>query len=381
MKRFISFLLLLSLLFSIHAVTVVHISDPHYLSSSLFDYERLRNLMMKSDGKATHIMDKVMDEFVEEMKELKPDAVVITGDLTYNGEKQSHLELRSYLVPLQEEGIKVYVTVGNHDTLTSPYALLKEGAVETEGTSPMEGEEIWSDFGYGKAEYQDGASSSYLTRIKDDIWLLVLDSNNGSSGSVRQKTLTWMEGAIKAVKAKGGKIICATHQNLFVHNPRYTFGYQINNSSSVLTILNKYGIKLNLSGHLHIQHIKEEKGVKEIAAESFADWPLQYGILEIQDDGSYSYCTKEIQNKDLIEEAQLIFDASTSYVFSKSLQGEDMDLMMEVCQKLNREYFRGMVDGYDEDALELFPKGNRMTNYLELIISDTSDHRKTKGTI
>ena len=61
MKRFISFLLLLSLLFSIHAVTVVHISDPHYLSSSLFDYERLRNLMMKSDGKATHIMDKVMD--------------------------------------------------------------------------------------------------------------------------------------------------------------------------------------------------------------------------------------------------------------------------------------------------------------------------------
>ena len=160
MKRFIYFLLLLSLLFSIHAVTVVHISDPHYLSSSLFDYERLRNLMMKSDGKATHIMDKVMDEFVEEMKELKPDAVVITGDLTYNGEKQSHLELRSHLVPLQEEGIKVYVTVGNHDTLTSPYALLKEGAVETEGTSPMEGEEIWSDFGYGKAEYQDGASSS-----------------------------------------------------------------------------------------------------------------------------------------------------------------------------------------------------------------------------
>lgn len=385
-KKFplLSLILLLLFLFpscSEKDITLVHISDPHYLSSSLFDYERLRDLMLRSDGKSTHIMDRVMDEFVSEMIKLKPEAVVITGDLTYNGEKDSHLELREKLRPLMEKGIKVYTTVGNHDTLTTPYALLKDRVVETDGTSPLEGEEIWLDYGYGKAEYQDQASSSYLTNIKDDLWLLVLDTNNGSGGSVRKATLLWMDEVLKEVKEKGGRIISATHQNLFIHNPRYTFGYQINNSENVVDIYRENGVKLNLSGHLHIQHITKENGITEIAAESFADWPLQYGVLKIGKDGAYSYSTKELREKGLVEEAKTVFDSSTAYKFMKNISSPDLDKMTEVAEKLNREYFRGKVDECDKEALELWNDEYRLSNYLMTIAGDTTDYRVTEGEI
>ena len=310
MKRLFSLIAFVLIVASIYATTIVQISDIHYLSPSLYDYDRLRNLTLIGDGKATHIMDKVMDEFVSEMLELSPDAVVVTGDLTYNGEKKSHEELKDKLSILEKNGIKVFVLMGNHDTgNATPYALYKDKVVETEGITAMEAEELWMDFGYGEAVSKDPVSNSYMAEVSDNLWIMCIDSNNGSGGSVRSKTLTWMENALRVANIKEKKVITATHQNLFVHNPRYTFGYQINNSNKVVDILKKWGVKLNLSGHLHIQHITKESGITEIAQESFSDWPLQYGVIEIDDNGRYSYFTKEIGNKDLVDEAQFVFDS------------------------------------------------------------------------
>ena len=382
MKRLFSLIAFVLIVASIYATTIVQISDIHYLSPSLYDYDRLRNLTLKGDGKATHIMDKVMDEFVSEMLEISPGAVVVTGDLTYNGEKKSHEELKDKLSILEKNGIKVFVLMGNHDTgNATPYALYKDGVVETEGITAMEAEELWMDFGYGEAVSKDPVSNSYMAEVSDNLWIMCIDSNNGSGGSVRSKTLTWIENALRVANIKEKKVITATHQNLFVHNPRYTFGYQINNSNKVVDILKKWGVKLNLSGHLHIQHITKESGITEIAQESFSDWPLQYGVIEIDDNGRYSYFTKEIGNKDLVDEAQFVFDSSTQYKFTNNIESENKDKMTEVATVLNREYFRGKVDDYNKDALALWDESYRMTSYLNLIANDTRDYRSVEGSL
>ena len=382
MKRLFSLIAFVLIVASIYATTIVQISDIHYLSPSLYDYDRLRNLTLIGDGKATHIMDKVMDEFVSEMLELSPGAVVVTGDLTYNGEKKSHEELKDKLSILEKNGIKVFVLMGNHDTgNATPYALYKDGVVETEGITAMEAEGLWMDFGYGEAVSKDPVSNSYMAEVSDNLWIMCIDSNNGSGGSVRSKTLTWIENALRVANIKEKKVITATHQNLFVHNPRYTFGYQINNSNKVVDILKKWGVKLNLSGHLHIQHITKESGITEIAQESFSDWPLQYGVIEIDDNGRYSYFTKEIGNKDLVDEAQFVFDSSTQYKFTNNIESENKDKMTEVATVLNREYFRGKVDDYNKDALALWDESYRMTSYLNLIANDTRDYRSVEGSL
>lgn len=381
MKRLFSFLVIFLVIVSSYATTIVHISDIHYLSPTLFDYERLRKLTLEGDGKATHIMDQVLDEFISEMLILSPDAVMVTGDLTYNGEKKSHEELRSKLSILEDNNIKVFVLMGNHDTGKNPYALYKDKVVETDGISPMEAEELWMDYGYGEAISKDPVSNSYMAEVSDGIYIMCLDSNNGSGGSVRSRTLSWMEGALKVAELKGKKVISATHQNLFIHNMRFTFGYQINNSKNVVDILTKWGVKLNLSGHLHNQHITKENGITEIAAESFSDWPLQYGIIEIDDSGSYTYCTKEIGNKTLIEEAQFVFDSSTAYKVVGNLENQEKERMTRVAQQLNREYFRGKVDEYDSEALMMWDEGYQKASYLNGIANDTNDYRVTEGSI
>lgn len=382
MKRIFALIAFILIIASIYATTIVQISDIHYLSPSLYDYDRLRNLTLTGDGKASHIMDKVMDEFISEMLELSPDAVIVTGDLTYNGEKKSHEELKEKLSTLENNGIKVFVLMGNHDTgNATPYALYKDGVVEIEGISPMEAEELWMDFGYGEAVSRDPVSNSYMAEVSDNLWIMCIDSNNGSGGSVRSKTLSWMENVLRVANIKEKKVITATHQNLFVHNPRYTFGYQINNSNKVVDILKKWGVKLNLSGHLHIQHITKENGITEIAQESFSDWPLQYGVIVIDDNGRYSYFTKEIGNKDLVDEAQFVFDSSTQYKFTNNIESEDKEKMTEAAIVLNREYFRGKVDDYDREALALWDESYRMTSYLNLISNDTRDYRSIEGTL
>ncbi|MGN1164189.1 MAG: metallophosphoesterase family protein, partial [Candidatus Ornithospirochaeta sp.] len=293
-------------------------------------------------------------------------------------EKMSHEELKAMFSRLEKNGTKVFVLMGNHDTGRTPYALLSDSVAEAEGISPMEAEELWMEYGYGEAVSKDPQSNSYLAAISDDIWLIALDTNNGSGGSVRKKTLAWMENALKMAEIKGKKVISATHQNLFIHNPRYTFGYQINNSSQVVSLYKKYGVSLNLSGHLHIQHIAEENGIVDISAESFSDWPLQYGIITINDDYSYTYCTKELDDQRLIMESLLAFDSSTESKFST---GIDDEKMLDLAKVLNREYFRGYVDDYDTDALEKWRNRDdlRMSGYIVSIAGDRNDYRTYSG--
>ena len=132
---------------------------------------------------------------------------------------------------------------------------------------------------------------------------------------------------------------------------------------------------------MYIQHITKESGITEIAQESFSDWPLQYGVIEIDDNGRYSYFTKEIGNKDLVDEAQFVFDSSTQYKFTNNIESENKEKMTEVAIVLNREYFRGKVDDYNKDALALWDESYRMTSYLNLIANDTRDYRSVEGSL
>ena len=58
---------------------------------------------------------EVMDAFLDDMKEEDPDLLILSGDLTLDGEKASHEELAELLEGLSEAGIEVAVIPGNHD--------------------------------------------------------------------------------------------------------------------------------------------------------------------------------------------------------------------------------------------------------------------------
>ena len=52
-------------------------------------------------------------------------------------------------------------------------------------------------------------------------------------------------------------------------------------------------MRLFLSGHLHIQHIRTEGDLTEIASSALCSWPCQYGMLTSKD-GIWSYETRRL---------------------------------------------------------------------------------------
>ena len=70
--------------------------------------------------------------FWRKRTEKQPDALILSGDLTQNGEKVNHEELAKKLRLLESQGVPVVVIPGNHD-INHPSAASFEGTEKKEG--------------------------------------------------------------------------------------------------------------------------------------------------------------------------------------------------------------------------------------------------------
>lgn len=385
-------IIVVSLLFSITGcskpeLTIVHVSDMHYFSPSLIENEDFMwKVAMESDGKDTVQSALIAQAFVDDIIKLKPDAVVVTGDLTLNGEEASHEELRDLLGKLKDIGIEVYVMTGNHDVNMTAYRYTNDGVEEVPSFGSQRFEDHWWDFGYGEALSQDRWSNSYIAELNEKTWLLSVDSNTGSKGTIRKSTLDWIDENLAKANQEGIRVISATHQNLFVHNENFVWGYQLNNAAALIELYEKYGVEVNLSGHLHVQTIVESNGIADIAVSALVDTPLQYGILTVSGD-KLSYRTREISNEALKSKAKEVFDECTrNKVKNELLNVSDpvvAQKMMDIAVQLNREYFLGRFSKVDEEALALWKESDSFfAKYLVSIYEGAEarkDNRKWKN--
>lgn len=368
-------------------LTIVHVSDMHYFSPSLIENEDFMwKVAMESDGKDTVQSALIAQAFVDDIIKLKPDVVVITGDLTLNGEEASHEELRDLLGKLKDIGIEVYVMTGNHDVNMTAFRYTNDGVEEVPSFGSQRFEDHWWDFGYGDALSQDRWSNSYIAKLNEKTWLLAVDSNTGSKGTIRKSTLDWIDENLAKAKQEGIRVISATHQNLFVHNENFVWGYQLNNAAALIELYEKYGVEVNLSGHLHVQTIVESNGIADIAVSALVDTPLQYGILTVSGD-KLSYRTRELSNAALRSKAKEVFDECTrNKVKNELLNVSDpvvAQKMMDIAVQLNREYFLGRFSKEDEEALALWKESDSFfAKYLVSIYEGAGarkDNRKWKN--
>lgn len=353
-------------------VTIVHTSDLHYLSPSLIENEEfLLRTMENGDGKNLLHSSLIADSFISDMLSLKPDVVVLTGDLTLNGEIESNEELKEKLKKLKDEGITVLVISGNHDVNQKAYRYTDSSVEEIKSLTSQEFENLWWDYGYGDAIEKDDWSNSYIYEASPKLWLLCIDSNTGIKGTIRGVTLTWIEKKLKEANDKGIEVISFTHQNLFVHNPNYTWGYQLDNANKLIELYKKYNVKLNLSGHLHIQSIKEEDNITDIAVSSLINTPNQYGIVKVNGD-KFSYKTKEISDKEVKEESKLIFDKATR---NKAENAFNDEKTVEAAVTINREYFAGFINT-SFDISTLFSSNEFFSEYIKTIYREKGKDNK-----
>ena len=171
-------------------------SDTHYMSPSLTDYgAAFDQLVNSSDGKVIRYQPQLWQAFESEVLEAHPDALILSGDLSLNGEKANHLEFAEKLRKIKDAGIPVYVIPGNHD-INKPNAgeYFGDQRTDVESVTSEEFREIYGEFGYNEAKSEAPDSLSYLVELNDTTWLMMLDTmvcepENEVYGEIKEETL------------------------------------------------------------------------------------------------------------------------------------------------------------------------------------------------
>ena len=304
MKRFLFFLFSLTalLLFVLSAFgcasadfDVIIGTDLHYISPSINDNgEYFMAVLANGDGKLAQYAEEITEAFLFDVIDRSPSALILTGDLTFNGAAESHRDLAEKLRSVEKYGIPVFVTTGNHDLYNRNAALFSGNSYER--LTPFTSEDfrtVYEEFGFDEALSADSDSLSYLARIAEDTLLLMLDFNTlHDPCGISEVTLRWVEEQLNTAQKEGMHVLAAGHQNLFQHS-MFVSGYMIGNSGKLLSLFEKYGVELFLSGHLHIQHIVSERNITEIATSALCLSPCHYGVLQVKN-GEFSYHTERV---------------------------------------------------------------------------------------
>jgi 3',5'-cyclic AMP phosphodiesterase CpdA len=215
-------------------------------------------------------------EFVlNELDQLNLDFLLIPGDLTQHGEPENHRWLADRLSKLP---YPAYVIPGNHDLVEKSATDRAIGADEFAG--------YYQKFGYNSDRLY------YSQTLLPGVRLIGLNSiffdDKGkqiSMGRIDDEQLNWLQKTLAG--AAGEMVMVMVHHNVIEHLPGQTLSpmgrrYMLQNASELLGILQKSGVQLLFTGHLHIQDVAQHQGISEITTGSLVSYPHPYRILEFQ---------------------------------------------------------------------------------------------------
>lgn len=373
-------------------------TDLHYISPALTDHGAyFTRMLANSDGKVTAYIDELTDAFLSQAIKKKPDGLILSGDLSFNGARRSHEDLAAKLRAVREAGIPVYVIPGNHDLYSYASASFSGDAyTRVENITSDAFAEIYRGFGFDAALSRDPYSLSYIAEPVPGLRLLMLDTNTQHmTGAVAQNTFTWLEGELQKARRDGAKVIAVSHQNLFAHSSVISRGFVISNASLLCALYERYGVSVNLSGHIHMQHTAASKaGLPEIATSSLAVSPCQYGVLEIEG-GAAQYHTETVDvaawakaagktDENLLHFSQYAADffAATTLRQAAAKLGDspDASILAAWLAELNAAYFSGRMDTVDptsDMAARWRGADSFFGRYVESILSEElRDHTR-----
>ncbi|HEY9059535.1 MAG TPA: metallophosphoesterase [Pseudobacteroides sp.] len=278
-------------------------SDPHYFAPELGTTGSAFQAYLAQDRKLIAESSAISASMVKELKKSDAKIVLISGDLTKDGEKLSHHQFSKLLKGLEKSGKKVFVIPGNHD-INNPESNSYSGdkATPVENVSPEQFKKIYNSFGYAEAISRDKNSLSYVVEPVSGLRIIAMDSalyneNEGkpspvTAGRLNEDTYKWIKQQIKAAKAKGKTVIGFMHHGLLEHfngQTQYFGEFVINNWEKTSEELADLGMEAVFTGHYHAQDISSKttaagNKIYDIETGSLVSYPSPYRIVDITKD-------------------------------------------------------------------------------------------------
>ena len=154
-------------------ISDLHVMAPELLINDGTAFQDYLNCDRKMLRESAEILDTLMNDILD----LKPDLVFVTGDMTKDGERVSHEMVAKQLYRLVNAGIQVLVVPGNHD-INNPDAKYFDGDITTpaETITRREFANIYRDMGYDEHSRRDPDTLSYCREVGSDLSILAIDA-------------------------------------------------------------------------------------------------------------------------------------------------------------------------------------------------------------
>lgn len=244
-------------------------SDLHFYDPSLGVDGPAFEEYVKHDRKMLSESTALNRELIQQLKHEKPRFLIVTGDLTKDGERINHERVASLFADLQRSGTDVYVIPGNHDIANGASVQFRgDETLPVPSVTPAEFRGIYNRFGYDRAFSRDRHSLSYAVEPVPGLILLALDSNiygeyetgkkPETNGRLRRETLLWIEAILFEAREKRKGVIVAMHHGIVEHYPdnENLYGeYVLENHGTVAELFARYNVRTIFTGHFHAQDI------------------------------------------------------------------------------------------------------------------------------
>lgn len=252
---------------NVQPVRFAVISDPHLYDARLGTTGSAFETCLAADPKLLALSEPILQAAVRDIIRSNVRFVIVSGDLTKDGELVDHLLMVRYLGKLKRAGIQVFVVPGNHDINNHDAARYSgDTATPIPTVGPLLFRLLYSPFGYGQAIDRAPDSLSYVAEPVPGLWLLALDSVKWQEsaqsehpvvgGRLSDATLAWALQKLQQAQVRGKKVIAFMHHGVNLHfgaEPTVFGDFLVDNWRAVGPTLANAGLKVIFTGHYHSQ--------------------------------------------------------------------------------------------------------------------------------
>ncbi len=297
------------------------ISDIHYYPKELTGnycdayMDSLKVEVGRESYQAEGLLNSALAALEEHAKTNGMEYVIVSGDLTADGEYLAHVKLAEKLEQFEKDtGLKVLVANGNHDINRSDVATTYENGYEEKARpiTPEEFLDVYKNLGYDLAYHQyvpeSGKGNMLSYSVRDDGYrIIMMDVSKYSadmtkdgtdvgetSGAFSDAFLDWVLEEIADAKSKNETVLGVIHHNLvphFANEYKIMQGFNVDGWNEISEQLADAGMNFSLTGHVHINDIAEivsDDGEKltEVSMSSITSFPNYIREMQFTTDGA-----------------------------------------------------------------------------------------------
>lgn len=291
------------------------ISDTHLIADSLHDHGQAFSQMQKtSQGKDLYYQETALSAFVRMAQKKKPAAIIVTGDVTFNGERVSAEKFAEIFKPLEET--QLLVLPGNHDIYDG---WAREFRGKKQYYAGQISPRMWRNIfktSYKNAVSVDDKSLAYSVQLNPNYLLILADSNEygkeesttapATAGFLGREQRRWIKAQLQYASENNLQVIFCMHHNLYAHNPAVNKGYVVDDYRELRKLLAQYNVKLVFSGHIHAQNImlpQDPCPATEVVTASFCSNDQGYGVVKVSPK-EVSYTCYHFKMKDYLTDKE-----------------------------------------------------------------------------